>query len=655
MKAYPHIFSPIKLGTKVAKNRIYMAPMGTNQANSDGSAGEQIISYYVRRAKGGTGIIVPGVVCVDYPQGKTVAQQLRLDQLKYINGYSRMAQEVHRYGALLILQLHHAGMSTDILTTEGIEPVALSPDIDEHQKQLVGTKPKDEYAKSEKHILTIEDIHNLEQKYITAAKYAKMAGADGIMLHGGAHYLIGNFIQPGTNHRTDEYGGSLENRTRFAINIIKGIREVCGRDFAVGIRIALYKHDDESNKYIAQAVEAAGADFIDATFPVEVERQTELTETSDYEQGDRAYIAAGIKKYVNIPVFTNGGYKDPDHVEKDIAEGKADIVGLGRPLICDPDWCNKARKGKANEIRLCLSCMECASNNQLSRGLHCALNPEAGREYSAKIEPAAKEKKRVVIVGGGIAGMQAAITAAERGHEVCLFEKSDRLGGQMHLATVPPHKELIGKNIDWFVDELERKGVSVKLNTEVTADMIKEMNPDHVILATGSRPFIAPIKGVENTVESWDILSGKVKLPENGIVTIIGGGIVGIETAECADALGNKITIIERLPEMANGLFWMIRAEKLEEFANKGIEMYTNAAVKEISDANTVIYDLDGTEYTAKSDIIILSTGQKSVVTPLQDFLEDEGIDYTVIGDGKRPGKFVNATEDGYYAAVNLA
>ena len=655
MKAYPHIFSPIKLGTKTAKNRIYMAPMGTNQANSDGSAGEQIISYYARRAKGGVGIIVPGVVCVDYPRGKTVAQQLRLDQLKYINGYSRMAQEIHRYGSLLILQLHHAGMSTDILTTEGLEPVALNEGIDESQKQLVGTKPKDEYAKSEKHILNIEDIHDLEQKYITAAKYAKMAGADGVMLHGGAHYLIGNFIQPGTNHRTDEYGGSLENRTRFAINIIKGIRETCGKDFAVGIRIALYKHDSEANKFIAQRVEAAGADFIDATFPVEVERQTELTETADYEQGDRKYIAADVKKYVNIPVFTNGAYKDPEHVDKDIADGYADVIGLGRPLICDPDWVNKARKGKANEIRLCLSCMECAANNQLSRGLHCALNPEAGREYAAKIEPAATEKKKVLVVGGGIAGMQAAITAAERGHEVYLYEKTDRLGGQMHLATVPPHKELIGKNIPWFADELKRKGVPVTLNTEVTPELIKEINPDNVILATGSRPFIAPIEGVEHTVESWDILSGKKKLPENGTVTIIGGGIVGIETAECADVLGNKITIIEMLPQMANGLFWMIRAEKLEEFETKGVEMYTNAAVKRIPDEHTVIYEVDGEEFTAKSDIIILSTGQKSVVTPLQDFLDEEDIEYSVIGDGKHPGKFINATGDGYYAAVNLA
>lgn len=655
MKAYPHIFSPIKLGTKVAKNRIYMAPMGTNQASSDGSVSEQIISYYARRAKGGTGIIVPGVVCVDYPRGKTVAQQLRLDQLKYINGYSRMAQEIHRYGALLILQLHHAGMSTDVLTTEGLEPFALSEDIDESQKQLVGTKPKDEYAKSRKHILTIDDIHELEQKFITSAKYAKMAGADGIMLHAGAHYLIGNFIQPGTNHRTDEYGGSLENRIRFAVNIIKGIRQECGKDFAVGIRIALYKHDSESNQFIAQSVEAAGADFIDATFPVEIERQTELTETSDYPQGDRAYIAEDVKKYVDIPVFTNGGYKDPEHVEQDIADGKADVIGLGRPLICDPDWVNKARKGKANEIKLCLSCMECASNNQLSRGIHCALNPEAGREYGVKLEPAASGKKRVVVVGGGIAGMQAAITAAERGHEVCLFEKTDRLGGQMHLAAVPPHKELIGKNIGWFIDELSRKGVKVSLKTEPTADQIKELSPDHVILATGSLPFIAPIKGVENTVESWDILSGKVRLPEKGTVTIIGGGIVGIETAECADALGNKITIIEKLPSLANGLFWMIRAEKLEEFQDKGVDMFTNADIKDIPDAHTVIYELEGEEYTVKSDMIILSTGQKSLVTPLQEFLEEEGIDFTVIGDGKHPGKFVNATGDGYYAAINLA
>lgn len=654
MKHYPNIFTPGKLGTKVAKNRIYMAPMGDNMATEDGSVSEQVIAYYQERAKGGVGTIVPGVVCVDYPRGKSVACQLRLDQIKYINGWSKLADAVHRYGTLLLPQLHHAGISTDILTTEGLDPVTLNEDIDTNQKQLVGNKPRSKYEKSDKKLLTIEDIKEIEEKFIKSAVYAQWAGCDGVELHAGPHYLIGNFLMPGTNQRADEYGGSLENRLRFAVNIIRGIRERCGRNFVIGIRMTLHWEDCEENTIIAKSYVDAGADFLDASFPAEVTRQTQVVESSAYPEGARLALSRNLMGKVDVPVFINGAFKTPDFVDKALAEKSADFVGLGRPLICDPYWLNKAKAGKANEIKKCLSCMECANGNQYSRGIKCGLNPEMGREYAQKLEPVSVSSKKVVIVGGGIAGMQAAITATKRGHEVVILEKTDKLGGQMHLAGEPPTKGLIKEDVVWFAEECARLGVDIRLNTEGTMELIKELNPDHVMLAMGSIPFTAPIKGVENTVQAWDILGENVEAPKDSSVVIIGGGIVGCETAKYLEERGNKITIIEKLPEMAPDLFWMLRAEMLEDFVEMGIGMVNVVDIKSISDSNVVVYEKDGQEVTVESDMVVLCTGQISVASNLANLLEEADIDYTVIGDGKRPGKFMNATTDGYFAALNL-
>ena len=654
MSKYINIFSPGKIGSKIVKNRIFFAPMGENMANSDGSVSEQEIHYYQKRAEGGTGLIIPGTVCVDYPQGKCLAQQLRLDHPRFINGWNKMAEAVHRYGALLMPQLQHAGIGTDIVITEGLEPVILSENIDENQAQLVGNKPKSKYVKSEKKVLTTEDIKQLEQKFIQAAIYAKMATCDGVMLHGGAHYLIGNFIAEGTNQRTDEYGGSLENRLRFACNVIRGIREACGKDFAVGIRISAYWEDCEENRFMAKSFEKAGADFIDATFPIVVTKQTQFVETSEYPEGDRGIIAKNIMGVVNIPVLNNGNYKTPEVVEQALADGIADFIGMGRALLCDPDWCNKAMAEKAEEIRTCLSCCECSNNNQYSRGLRCALNPEMGREYEHKLLTLPQKNKKVVIIGGGIAGMQAAITATKRGHKVIILEKSDKLGGQMHLACVPPHKQLIAKNIHWFADECARLGVEVHLHTEGTIERIKEFSPDHVIIAIGSLPFTAPIKGVENTIQAWDILNGKVDIPQKANISIIGGGIVGCEVAELLAEKENKVIVLEKLAELAPDMPWTLRTDMFNNFAEKNIVALSKVDIQSINSAKELIYEKDGQKVLLQMDMIILATGQKSIISELPALLTELKIPYNVIGDAVRPGRFISATTAGYFAGINL-
>ncbi|HHV17541.1 MAG TPA: NADH:flavin oxidoreductase, partial [Thermoanaerobacterales bacterium] len=351
-KYYPHLFKKGKLGSKIAKNRIVMSPMGDNMANADGSVSEQAIAYYSERAKGGAGVIITGVVCVDYPRGKTIASQYRLDGIKYVNGWARLAREVHRYGALLIPQISYVGAAGDIEITEGLKPHRVSDPIGQSEKQLPGSKVDVEYDSSAQQFQTIthEELKQLEQKYINAARYAQMAGCDGVEVHC-VSYLIGQLTTASINHRTDEYGGSLENRIRFAVNVIKGIRKTCGPDFIIGARIPVHKWEtdgltDDESIQIAKAYEAAGCDFFDANngLPPSV---TALIESQRYEQGARVDQATLIKQAVNVPVFAVGALREPDFCEKVLAEGKADFVMLGRALIADPEWPEKARTGRA--------------------------------------------------------------------------------------------------------------------------------------------------------------------------------------------------------------------------------------------------------------------------------------------------------------------
>lgn len=658
MLLYPNLFKKGKLGKITTKNRIVMSPMGDEMANADGSISDQAIAYFTERAKGGTGVIIPGVLCVDYPAGKTVASQNRIDGAKYVKNLERLASSVHRYGALIIPQLHHAGLSTDKETSEGCGPVRISAEetvlSEEDNKLLIGSKPDILYASQVEKILTNEDIKELEQKFITAAKYTQMAGCDGIELHGGPHYLIGNFLNPHINNRTDEYGGSLENRIRFPVNIIRGIRESCGPNFIIGIRMTVYWDNEEDNTIMAKAYESAGADFLDCNMPANVTKQSQIMETQGYPQGARLVLAKNIMGKVTIPVFANGNLREPDFCEKALADGSADYIALGRPLLADPDWANKAKAGKSNEIRKCISCCDgCAGALSVNQIIRCVLNPELGRELEMKTENITTNPKKVVIVGGGIGGMQAAITAATRGHNVTLLEKTDKLGGQLHLASVPPNKKVINWATDWFVGEVKRSPINVQFRCDADENYIESLKPDAVIIATGAKPVTPNIPGVEHAIQSWDILSGAVESPMNRKVTIIGGGIVGCETASFLEAKGNKVTVLEMLPNIATGLYILIKMEMLDEFKEKGIATETQTCVKEIK-ANEVIYEKEDTMHRIETDMVVLAVGQSSCGQSLFEQLEESGIDVTIIGDAKKPAKIIDATRDGMFAALDL-
>lgn len=655
MNNYPNLFKEGKLGKRITKNRIVMSPMGDNMADADGSVSEQSLAYYTERAKGGAGVIIPGVVSVDYPRGKTIPCQHRLDGIKYVKGWERMARDIHRYGALLLPQLHHAGAATDSITTEGLTPYRVS-EVMEKTTQVGSKVDEGTFTPENYQTLTLEEIKELEQKFITSAIYAQKAGCDGVEIHG-ISYLICQFFTKSINHRNDEYGGSLENRCRFAVNIIEGIREACGDEFIIGIRMPVHKWEtdgftDEESIWMAQAFEKAGCDFIDANggIPPTI---TCLLETQRYEQGDRVHLADLIKKNVNIPVFAIGNMREPDFCEEVLASGKADYVMLGRPLIADPSWPVKAISGKAEEIRRCISCLDsCYGNLVKAQSVRCVINPTVGYESELKAEPPAKEKRKIIIAGGGLAGMQAAITANERGHEVVILEETDKLAGQMNLASKPPHKGYVNWAIDWFTKEIERQSIKVEYNKKADMATIKEYNPDLVLVATGSKPWSPNIEGIENGVLAWDILSGKEQLPQNKNVVIIGGGTVGCETGLLLKEKGNNVTILEMMDQIATGMEMSNKLDLLQEMRTYCINNIVNAKVEKIF-PDKVEYVKDSQKKTVEADYVVLCLGQRSIGSELIENLKKEEIPYTVIGDAVKPGKFVTATTSSFFAALN--
>lgn len=660
MNYYPHLFQEGKLGKVTVKNRIVMSPMGDNMANSDGSVSDQAIAYYTERAKGGAGVLIAGVFSVDYPGGKTTTSQHRIDQVKYIKNLERLTRSVHRYGALFIPQIHHAGMSTDLLTTEGITPVCVS--AMEQSGDKIGVRTDEEIAQHDEtpqlKELTTKDVKALVQKYVNAALYSKRANCDGVEVHGAHGYLIAQFLTPFTNRRQDEYGGNLENRMRFPLEIIRGIRAACGPEFIVGIRMPVHKWPsdgltDEESQTMAKAFEAAGCDFLDASggFPPLL---SALLETQSYPQGARVDLAEKIKKVVKIPVFAVGNLREPDFCEKVIADGKADFVALGRTLLCDPYWPEKARAGKADEIRKCISCLDgCFGSLGTLQSVRCVINPLVGYENEFAMVRKTDAPKNVVVIGGGPGGMQAAVTAAEIGHRVTLLEKSAKLGGQLNLASVPPHKDVINWVTQWYGGEMNRQGVDIKLGRHADAAYIKSLKPDVVIAATGATPWAPPIPGIENGVQSWSLLDGTARIPENKKVAIIGGGIVGCEVALLLKEKGNDVTILEMLPDVALSLESANRDDLMCEFKECSVNTILGATVKTI-DAQGIVFVKNGKEDRFEADVIVLSIGQKPFGTELISQLKNEGLNVVAVGDVRKPAKIIDATTQGFFAALNV-
>lgn len=661
---YSKLFSPIKIGSITIKNRFAMAPMGPlGLADANGGWNQRGIDYYVERAKGGTGLIITGVTFFDQVVEKqdpsTVPNPL-YKPVNFVKTSREMTERIHAYGSKIFLQLSGGFGRVTIPTNVGdIPPIAPS---------AIPHRWLDKTCRA----ITVDEIHAIVKQFGEAAFHAKRAGFDGVQIHA-VHegYLIDQFAISMFNQRTDEYGGSLENRLRFAKEIVEEIKKTCGEDFPVTLRFSVKSmikdwrvgalpgeefeekgRDTEEGLKAAQLLESYGYDALD-------------TDVGTYDawwwnhppmyqkKGLYREYCKMVKEVVNIPVFCAGRMDNPDMALEAIENGECDVIDLGRPLLADPDYCNKLRCGKITQIRPCISCHEGCMGRVASYSLlNCAVNPQAARERVNAYEPILK-KKKVLIVGGGVAGCEAARVLAIRGHQPVVYEKGSRLGGNLIPGGAPDFKEDDIALADWYTNELNRLGVHVHLNTELNEEEIKAMDYDTVILATGSKPKVFSLGDDSHTYTAEQVL---LKQKDAGKKTVVvGGGLVGCETALWLAQNGIHVTIVEALDKVmaVNGPLCAANKEMLEALLPfNGVEIITGAKVTEFANGEVKVDTKEGSK-TIMSDSVILSVGYKEENT-LYNNLQFDIPDLYLLGDAKKVSNIMYAIWDAFEVANHI-
>lgn len=636
---FEKLFDPIMIKNVEIKNRLFVPPMVVNFCGPDGEITEEFIKYHEERAKGGFGLITVEQAVVSR-QGKGHPGQPVLWSDDVIEGLTKLTTRVHKAGAKVNVQINHAGRQAMSAITGG-ELVAPSAVRDPF---LVDT-PRE---------LTREEIKEIIEDFGEAALRAKKAGFDMIMEHAHHGYLIGSFLSPYSNKRTDEYGGSLFNRARLMMEVYYKMREKVGDDYPIGIRFSGCEFlENDEYLFLGQMLQEAGIDFIFLGDGRSFAGTVLNEQTKDPCMSD---ICANLKKVVSVPVGGAGGIHFPEIAQAYLASGKMDFVLLGRPSIADPEWPKKVKEGRACDVRYCIDCQEgCFGKVSTYQVCECTVNPRMGREVeyaAAKAKP--KTKKKIAVVGGGLSGMQAAITSAELGHEVTLYEASAKLGGQWILAAVPPHKERFNTQTYWMERELEKKEVNVFLNTVFDEKTAASEKFDSVIIATGSTPVKPPIPGVDlpNVVQAFDVLRMNVKLAPRSNIVVIGGGSVGSETAAHLAAHCNQVTILEMADDIAvdNG---MKRDQLLTTLSKLHVNVVTGAKVTAIEEGS-VYYEKGGSANKIENaTMVVLSLGSKSN-NDLAEKLKDIVPEVITIGDADKVGKAPKAIRDGFSAAIAL-
>jgi len=650
MKANRLLFTPIKIGTLQTSNRIVFPPMVTGRARQDGKVTDAHIAWYETRAKGGAGLIIVEFTAV-MQSGSVAPVALGLWDDDFIPGFQELNNRVHAHGVKIFLQLSHAGRQTDKAFLGGGPPAApsrLSNSLIEPNTKEI---PKE---------LSIEEIEEIIEQFGRAARRAKEAGFDGVEVHGGHGYLISDFMSTYTNKRNDAYGGDLECRMQFPFQIIRRIRNEVGGDFPMSFRYSGNEHVPdgrtiEESKRIAPMLVAAGVDCLHISAGVYESFWSQIPPYG-MREGINADDAAAIKKGVNVPVITVGRIKSPKVAEEILEQGKADMVALGRQLICDPDWPLKVAAGEYEEIRPCIGCTQSCINRGIVEGkpVSCIYNTAAGMEMEAEILRT-KTPKKILVVGGGPGGLEAARVASLRGHKVMLFEKSKQLGGRFNLACIAPFKQEFAMAIKWLSSQINKLGICVELNKDVTSELVDQIGPDAVILATGAVTRMPSIPGIDsvNVVLGEDILAGRAN-PGSKIV-ILGGGGIGTEVADFIAQQRKDVTIIEMLPEIGvrTGIPLVVAQLLIPRLHGYGVKMITSASVKEITDEYVVVKAGSGEERIRGVDQVIVAVGAE----PENDLavkLEGKIPEIYIIGDAKEPRTAFEATREGAEAARRI-
>jgi 2,4-dienoyl-CoA reductase-like NADH-dependent reductase (Old Yellow Enzyme family)/thioredoxin reductase len=649
MATLEKLFEPVKIGKLELKNRIVMPALNTQFGTEFGAVSDRLIDFYVERAKGGVSLIVIENTCIDWPVGKAGTSPIRADEWKFLHGLHDLAEAVHPYGVKIATQLQHTGRQGSSLTSaEGQQLVAPSaiPCL-----PTGGEMPRE---------LTIAEIEGLIGKFVLGATITKEAGFDAVEIQGGHGYLITQFMSPYSNKRTDEYGGDFEGRMKFALRIVEGVRVVVGPDFPIIFRFSADEFIEggltlEDNKLIARRLESAGVDALSVVASIYESPPwfTRIYPTMGMPAGCNVPLAQEIKKVVNIPVIVAGKLGNPVLAEQVLRDGKADLIAMGRPLLADPELPMKAAEGRLDDIRPCLCCNEaCAGSASHMWRISCVVNPALGREREYEIEPA-KRTKRVLVVGGGPGGMEAARVAALRGHDVTLYEKEKSLGGQLIPASVPQFKQPIKELVEYLKNQVVKLGVKIELGREATPALIKGLKPDVVILAMGASPLIPEIPGVKggNVATASGILLGKKEAGDK--VVVVGGGEVGSELAWFLAEQGKKVTIVEMLYGVAVTVNMFSRFYLLDKLAELGIQILTNTTAKEITDKGVVAVDINGNKQVIEADTVVIAVGFGSN-NELGEKLRGEIPEVYTIGDCVKPGKIWEAIHGGSRVARQI-
>lgn len=641
---FPKLLSPIKIGNMEVKNRFVVPPMGTNYANPDGSVSEQLVDYYAARAKGGFGLIIVEVTAID-PLGKAIPFQPGLWSDEFVPGWKHLVNEVHRYGAKIAVQLHHAGRQTAAAIIGG-QPVAPSPIACPVMKEIP-------------HELTTEETHELIGKFRDAAVRARDAGFDAVEIHGAHGYLIAQFMSAYSNKRIDEFGGNFISRMKFPLEIIRSIKRALGNGYPMTFRIS----GDEKvhggraideTRTVARLMEQAGVNAIHVSICTYGSMHWMFV-PGHIAPGFNAGAAEEIKKSVKIPVITVGRINDPFLAEDILQAGKADLVSLGRESLSDPEFPNKTAANQVEEISPCIACLQGCIGYLFDPDrmkVSCLVNPFTGKEGSLKIEKTASPK-RVMVVGSGPGGLLASWVAAKRGHGVTCYEKENALGGQFRIGAMPSTKHDILAAIKYYITMGHKYGVKYKPGIEVTPEIIENEKPDVVILATGGVPLVPDIPGINNPafLKSNDVIAGKSNA--GGKVLVVGGGAVGAETAEFLAEHGCKITLIEMLPEIARDVQWVPKIFLMERLKEYHVTDMTSATVKEFFN-DGVIYNKDGQDGRLEGfDKIVLALGTVAY-NPLQEKIQGKVKEVYVIGDAIKARKAIDATEEAAKIAVSI-
>lgn len=640
------IFEPGMIGNVRTKNRTVMTPMGLYLAEIDGRPGDRMIKYYEERAKGGIGMIVVEAEGVDDINCAIAPHMLNIAQDGFIQDYERLVEAIHKYDVPVFAQLYSTGcMSAQ--TPAGVWALSDVP-----------FKP----GMPSYHVMTREKIKIVEQRFVAAACRAKKAGFDGVVLHAAHSYLLLQCLTPYYNTRTDEYGGSVENRCRMIAEIISGIREKLGAGFPITVRFpgdqftpdipGTYGLDEGIE--IAKELERIGATALDVSNGNSFNPSANC-EPFAYRQGWKKHVAKAIKEAVSIPVIATNTVKDAEYADSLLEEGVSDFIGTGRATICDPFFMEKAKHGDILGTRKCIGCLFCRERLYDAMPIYCAVNPRMGQEYLYPREyPQDGAGRRVAVIGGGPAGMEAAIVMASRGFKVTLFDKNETLGGSMNLADKAQFKEKITRFTETMTEELRRLEVDVILGHEPTVEELKELSPAGIIAACGAAPIIPDMPGVDraNVTTSHDVISGKFKV--SGRVAVIGSGMTGLECAEKLADEGCSLAIIEMQDHVGPGMYGVIVDDTMSRILPAKPDIYLRHALKAVTDKGVAVKDLSsGTDKEIAADYVVLSLG----VRPRIDALEKYSAvcdSIIAVGDNVKGGRIPQAVRFAYTRAMDF-